>query len=377
MMLVAGIITFLYVFVLLFLLYGYHQVPEFTGKNSAPKTPFSIIIPFRDEAENLPQLLKSLSRLHYPAHLFEILLVNDASEDASEEICSSFIRAHPRMKIRLLQNERHTGSPKKDAVKTAISEANFDHILTTDADCTMPATWLEVFDSFIAESGADLVAAPVRLREDTGEKGFWKRFQELDIFSLQTATVGGFGVKIPFMCNGANLCYSKNGFLKVQGFEGNENIGSGDDIFLLEKFNREGLKTRFLKSQAAVVTTHPQPDLKSLVAQRIRWAAKTSAYKSPFGKFVGLIVLLMNLTLVTAVGGFLLNQTEPETLFLLFVFKFNADFALIYASAKLFDREKVLKSYFQASLVYPFFSSYVAILSLFRGYNWKGRQFKK
>ena len=125
----------------------------------------------------------------------------------------------------------------------------------------------------------------MKLENDKGSKrAFLKGFQQLDFFSLQAATIGGFGAKIPFLCNGANLCYEKAAFRRVKGFTGNHKIASGDDIFLLEKFDKEGLKTAFLKGKAAIVSTLPQASVGELVDQRIRWAGKTSATQNKTGK---------------------------------------------------------------------------------------------
>lgn len=378
MSVLIGILTLSYVFLLLFLLFGFSKVPEFFGKSTAPKTTFSIVIPFRNEAENLPALFRSIEKLKYPPELFEVILVNDASEDASENLCREFIQANSNLNIQLLQNNRTSESPKKDAITTAVRKAAFGYILTTDADCEVPEKWLSEFDSKISESGAKMLAAPVMLDQKNGQKSsFLTIFQELDIFSLQAATIGGFGVNLPFMCNGANFCYEKKAFQEVHGFEGNDKIASGDDIFLLEKFRRKGLKTVFLKSKAAIVTTPPQPDLKSFFSQRIRWAAKTSAYKSFFGKTVGLLILLMNLMVVLTFLGTLSGKFPVQLFLFPFVLKFNVDFILIYNSAQFFEREKILKNYFWCSFIYPVLSSCIAIASLFSGYEWKDRRFKK
>ncbi|SDK89500.1 Glycosyltransferase, catalytic subunit of cellulose synthase and poly-beta-1,6-N-acetylglucosamine synthase [Salinimicrobium catena] len=374
MIIFLAVISFLYVFLLLFLLYGLRKLPDFCGKNSVPKTTFSILIPFRNEAESLPELLYSLKQLNYPKEFFEIILINDASEDASEAICTSFISENPQLNVSFLQNQRKSGSPKKDALTTGIEAAKNDFIATTDADCRLPETWLQELDAVIQNDEAEFVAGPVTV---IPKKGFWNGFQELDIFSLQAATMGSFGVDLPIMCNGANLCFSKEAFLKVNGYSGNEGIASGDDIFLLEKFQKAGLKTAFLKSRAAIVQTTLQPDLESLISQRVRWAAKTSAYKSFFAKIVGLTVLLMNLGLIMAFLGFVTGLLPLQAFGLPFLLKFNADFILIYQGARFFDREKAMKTYFFSSLIYPFFSSYVTAISLFCGYNWKGRRFRK
>ncbi len=369
-----GVTTFLYAFLLLFLVYGFKKLPNFFRNKTAPETGFSVIIPFRNEAKNLPQLLHSLKMLNYPKELFEIILVNDASEDTSEEFCKNFAENNPELDLKLLQNKRTSGSPKKDALTTGIKFAKKEYIITTDADCMLPQDWLKEFDAGITGTGVEMIAGPVA---PVPKNGFLNSFQELDLYSLQAATMGGFGVDLPFMCNGANFCYSKKAFLKVNGFTGNEGIASGDDIFLLEKFRQEGFKTTFLKSKAAVATTHLQPTFKGLISQRIRWAAKTSAYKGFFGKAVGLTVLFMNFGLVLAFVAVAAGVFPFQILFFPFLLKFNVDFLLIYSGAQFFDREKVLKNYFFSSLIYPFFSSYVAILSLFSGYQWKGRPFKK
>lgn len=373
----AIIITLLYVFLMLFLLYGYFQVGDFYGKKVPPKSTFSVVIPLRNEAENLPHLFNSLLKLDYPTEKFEILLINDASEDASERLCEEFRQLHPQLNIQLLENIRKSGSPKKDAIQTAIKASQMEYILTTDADCILPEGWLREFDGLITTRRPDAVAGPVAYESKESKKSILNRFQELDLLSLQAATIGGFGVNIPFMCNGANFCYSKKAFLEVHGFEGNDHVGSGDDIFLLEKFQKRGLKITFLKSRAAIVSTNPAPHLSALFSQRIRWAAKTSAYRNTFGKLVGLVVFLMNLTLWTGAIAAVFKVFPSEVLALMFLMKFNVDFLLIFNSAKFFGRKNSLKSYFWSSIIYPFFSSTVAILSLFSGYEWKGRHFRK
>jgi len=397
------LITLFYVSLIAALLIGWRKIPEFQIKNVEPKIRFSVVIPFRNEAENLQVLLNSLSQLNYPTSKFEIFMVDDASEDPSVQICSAFITSHPEIQINLLENRRFSNSPKKDAISTAIKNAGFEYIITTDADCEIPKNWLQAYNEIILETGAKLVAGPVKITDspskltkageplssqikisDTSpnlstnqEKRWFKyfqAFQEMDFMSLQAAGAGGFGLGKAFMCNGANLCYEKSAFLKADGFSGNDDISSGDDVFLLQKFTEKKLPVSFLKCAKAIVITKPQQDLTTLISQRIRWAAKTPAYKSSFAKLVGLTVLIMNFSLV--IGGLLtLFSIFPyQPLLFAFFFKFILDFALLFHSAEFFDRKDVLRNYFWSSLIYPVFSSYVAILSLFSGYEWKGRK---
>lgn len=244
-------ITILYLMLIASFVIGFDRVRAFKIDDTDAKTTFSVIIPFKNEAENLSALLQSLSQLNYPDNLYEVILVNDESDDESSKIIEKFIQkrsfdvVHAERSrssqgdIKIIQNNRITNSPKKDAINTAISKAKFDWIVTTDADCIVQKYWLDSFDSFIQKNETNFIVAPVSYHSiDT----FLKRFQALDFLSLMGSTIGGFGINKPFLCNGANLAYSKDFFNELNGFEGNTNIASGDDIFLLEKGNKTATK---------------------------------------------------------------------------------------------------------------------------------------
>lgn len=370
----------LYAALILAFLWGWYKIPIFKVKEIPAEIKFSIVVPYRNEAENLPVLLKSFTFLRYPSSHFEIILINDSSEDYSRKICSDFKKAYPDLQIQLAENFRISGSPKKDAIAIALSISNFEYIITTDADCIVPKYWLQVYNENILSEDLKLIAGPVKIVPSDSpvkDKKLLHTFQELDFMSLQAAGAGGFGLNKAFICNGANLCYSKSSFFEVEGYKGNGNISSGDDVFLLQKFSAQRLKTAFLKSEEAIVLTQPQQDLTSLISQRIRWAAKTSAYKSTFAKITGLVVLLMNFSLVVTMILALLQVISYLTLSLAFLSKFIVDFLLLYNAADFFNRKYILRNYFWSSLLYPFFSTSVAILSLFKKFEWKGRNFRR
>lgn len=374
-------ITIAYLLLIGSFVFGFDRIKTFTVDDFEAKTTFSVIIPFKNEAENLPELLDSISNLNYPKNLFEVILVDDESDDESVKVIQHVLdtkfckRNSTRTDVKVIGNKRETNSPKKDAINTAISEAKFDWIVTTDADCVVPKYWLDNFDNFLQKNDAKMVVAPVGYHKvDT----FLKRFQTLDFLSLIGATIGGFGINKLFLCNGANLAYNKGYFKKLNGFEGNTNIASGDDIFLLEKAIKHNPKNvRFLKTQQAIVKTKPQQDLNSLLSQRIRWAAKTSSYNNMFGKITGLIVLLMNASIVCSFLFVLIGLLNATFLGYTFVIKFCIDFLLIYKTARFFNQMACLSSYLVSSLLYPFFSVYVAFISVFKGYKWKGNHYRK
>lgn len=379
MVLLSIVITVLYLFIIGSFTYGFNKISHFKLEDLSSKTRFTVVIPFRNEAKNISGLLKSLESLNYPKQLFEVVFVDDDSEDNSVEIITSYIDKktfdYTRKNLQIIQNNRKTKSPKKDAITSAIEKAKFDWIITTDADCILPKYWLDSFDEFIQKTNTKCVSGPVTYHENNS---FLNRFQILDLLSLQGATIGGFGIKKPFLCNGANLCYEKKVFKTLNGFEGNQDIASGDDIFLLEKIMKNYPKQgHYLKCELAVVTTQSQPNWTHLFSQRIRWAAKTSAYNNWFGKLTGILVLLMNMLVIAMSLLVILGSFNIKILLYILFIKLNIDFFLIYKSATFFKQKAVLSSYIFAFLLYPYFSTSVAFISVFKGYKWKGRRFKK
>ena len=373
---IAIFITIIYLILIASFIYGFDKVKSFYLKDLKPKTKFSVIVPFRNEEKNLPALLESIANLNYPKGMFEIILVDDESEDGSVNVIdTSRMHRDNRTKITILKNIRKSKSPKKDALTLAISQAKFDWIVTTDADCVLPKFWLDGFDEFVQRENVEFIVAPVTYSET---KSFLQRFQLLDVLSLQGSTLGGFGIGKPFMCNGANLAYTKHIFETVKGFEGNDNFGSGDDIFMLEKVvNNLPEKVNFLKCEQAIVTTLPQPSFDTLLSQRVRWAAKTGAYHNLFGKLVGIIVFMMNGGLLVFSLMTLVGIIAIKTLFYLAIIKFGIDFLLIFKTADFTNQKEVMTSYFFAFFLYPFFSIYVVFSSVFKGYKWKDRDYVK
>ena len=376
-----------YTILIISLTIGFKKVDEFNEISKNNSTSFSVVIPFRNEAENLPHLLASISKINYSNKLVEFVLVDDSSSDNSIEIINNFLSAIPNeisenknklnthcldgTNIRIIKNNRISNSPKKDAITTAISIAKNNWILTTDADCTLPINWLKSLDNFIQYKKPHMVVAPVDYKV---EHNFLAQFQLLDFMSMQGCTIGGFGINFPFLCNGANFAYTREEFKNLNGFEGNNNIASGDDVFLFEKFIKKDKKSvHYLKSKEAIVTTLPVKSWSDLINQRTRWATKTGNFSSLKVKLIGLLVLKTNFLVIY----FLCTETI-ELLWLPFSIKMIVDLFLFSSTIKFFEHKfSFYKWYILASLFYPFFNILIICNSLFFKYNWKGRYFKK
>jgi cellulose synthase/poly-beta-1,6-N-acetylglucosamine synthase-like glycosyltransferase len=364
--LILGTVFLIYLLFIGQLIYGFNRMKRFSKTEFTPKTSFTIVVPFRNEKENLPNLLHSISLLHYPNELLEVILVDDESDD-------EFRIQNLEFRIQMVKNIRKSNSPKKDAIETAIEIAKNDWIITTDADCLVQKDWLTIYDQYIQENEVEMVASGVCY---IPKNGFLCAFQNLDFLSLQGATIGSFGINQPFMCNGANFAYSKQFFKELNGFQGNETIASGDDVFLLQKaISVAPEKVGFLLAKESIVATKPVATWSELFQQRVRWASKSTGYSSLYGKLLALVVFGGNLAWIVSFILWLIGFLD-QNIFMLFVaLKFLIDFILIYKTASFFESK--LQYVLASSLLYPFFSVSVAVYSLFGKYSWKGRNFKK
>lgn len=359
-------VLFFYVILIGLFVFGLAKIKINSSVLLQPKTSFTIIVPFRNEADNLPVLLETFSNLDYPIELFEVILVDDASEE-------KFPISNFQFQVSLMNNERKSHSPKKDAIETAIKLAKNEWIITTDADCMVQKEWLKTFDTYIQKNEVQLLAAGVKY---SLKNGFLHAFQNLDFLSLQGATLGSFGIKKPFMCNGANFAYKKDFFYELGGFEGNESIASGDDVFLLQKaISYQPNNVRFLYDERSIVTTKSVDFWRELFHQRVRWASKSTGYHSVFGKITALLVFATNLSAILIFILWLSQKMNAIYLLIFFATKFIIDTFLLFKTNHYFKTK--LDGLFLSAILYPFFSTAVAFYSIFGKYTWKDRQFKK
>ena len=380
MMLLCVIIGLIYLITIGILLIGTIQLDIFNFKEpltglSDQSTGFSILIPFRNEANDLPELLVSLKTLDYPLSRFEIIFIDDDSEDDSVQIINTFITGNPPFDVRLIENCRRSQSPKKDAITTAIGIAKHEWILTTDADCIVPKKWLQVYHHFILEHHPTLLAGPVLYQADSS---FVQQYQQFDGLSLQGVTMGSFGLTNPILCNGANLGYLKNAFHEVKGFNGNDHLASGDDMFIMEKINDAFPNgCCYVKSKNAIVRTKSFTNWNNCIKQRIRWASKTSQQKNVASKLIGFIVLVTNLLVI--IGGVLCFFLQDfYQIYLAFLTsKLFIDFIFLRYNARFFGVTMTLRYSIPALLLYPLITTWVVLRSFRGSYIWKGRLHKK
>lgn len=381
------IIGFLFVFysgVIIFYNNSWRSVPLFQPEPEKQHfIKFSVIIPARNEEQNIGRLLETIILQSYPKDLFEVIVVDDHSADRTAEIAQKYFSDHPMSLQGEVRSSNDTiNSYKKKAIETGISAAQSEWIICTDADCEVPENWLATYAAFIYKNDPVFIAAPVSFSVQqwiagAGTNQLLFIFQVLDFMTLQGITGASVFKKAHSMCNGANLAYKKDVFYEVNGFAGVDDIASGDDMLLMHKiWKRYPEKVHYLKSHQAIVQTAAAPTWKDFFNQRIRWASKAKHYDDKRIFAVLLLVYLFNCSfLVLLVAGFF-NVKYLYALVVLWVLKTLVELPFITSVSKFFSRQHLLKYFFFFQPLHIAYTIFSGFLGSFGRYEWKGRKVK-
>jgi peptide/nickel transport system permease protein len=357
---------------------GHWNLRAFVAKGKTHQTKFSIVIPARNEAANIENCIAGILAQNYPSHLFELIVIDDFSEDETANIVGSIALQYNNVRLLRLQDftkDENIVAYKKRAIEIAIEQANHPWIVTTDADCSFTNNWLASYDAYIQEHNCVMVAAPVSYK-NTGS--FLSVFQVLDFISLQGITAAAVGSGSHTLCNGANLCYSKEAFESVGKFSGIDHLPSGDDMLLMHKMKKSyPEKIGYLYAQDTVVTTAPSATLDLFIQQRIRWSSKALGYQDKIIFWILLLVYLVNFSLLVYLPVNLIETGNINNWFVFIGCKTLVELPFMYAAAKFFKQQKLLWWFL---FMQPFHILYTVVagwFGTFGSYKWKGRTVTK
>jgi cellulose synthase/poly-beta-1,6-N-acetylglucosamine synthase-like glycosyltransferase len=372
------LLALLYAFFFVLYIKHWKSLPYFKNTQGyVPQTFISILIPARNEAENILPCIASILKNNYPKDLFEIIVIDDHSDDETPQYVTAL--AHPNIRLIELKNYVKLGDNqpfKKRAIEAAIGESKGDLIVTTDGDCLVPEKWLWLFAEFYETKNRRFIAGPVNFYD---EKSFFERFQSLDYVGMMGITGAGVQGKFMNMCNGANLAYEKKLFYDVNGFQGIDHVSSGDDMLLMQKVARMYPDTLgFLKNEQSTVITKAKPNITEFFSQRLRWASKSSSYTEGFTVFQLIAVFLFCANIISS---FLLGLLLDRYFLLLAIVSFSTkilfDYIFLKMTTHFFNRQDLLKHFLPAQLLHVIYIITVGLWSnIKKKYIWKGRVVK-
>ena len=339
-----------------------------------PHELISIIIPFRNEEESILENLKSIEAQLYLEEKFEVIYVDDSSEDNSANLLRMNIK---RKNIRVLTvpEDFSVNAHKKRAIRYGIENAKGQIIVTTDADCIHHNEWLlsmtQCFDSL-----AGFVSGPV---EFFAEKNLFSRFQRLEFAGLVLCGAGLIGSGHPTICNAANIAYRKKVYNEIGGFKDQMNLSSGDDELLMQKIAKDSdFKVKFCIDKRAIVKTHSNKTINQFFQQRKRWASKGLFYNDRSLVLKLILIYLFYIGLTTQIFLFiLLNTVFLITFFVSVIPKLFFEFYILFKGKKKILSDLPLNYFLLAEFIQVPYIIIAGLTGAFGNYLWKKRRVKR
>ncbi|NLF42159.1 MAG: glycosyltransferase [Bacteroidales bacterium] len=329
------------------------------------------MVAFRNEVNHLSGLLKCLKEqvLNKP---YEVILINDHSDDGSEASILSFIENHQlRDKIKLISLPDECFG-KANAIQAGCHESKYEVVLVTDADCILGKNWAnEMSQGF--ESCNDRFIIGMVVPEKTNNIS--KAFFSLDFISLTASGACAALHGNPFICNGANMAFTKSLWFKYYEFRKAKNYLSGDDVFFLHFVKNNHLAEIDYKlcPEAFVETVMPD-NWFDFFSQRARWGGKANSYNDFFSVCISIVVLLLNVLLVISVITSVFHPGYMKYSGAIWLGKAIIDFLFLFYVSKFINRTGLLKYYMFFFLIYPFYIATTMVVIAFKKVYWKGRK---
>lgn len=335
----------------------------------------SVIIPVRNEEDNMLRILEEIYGQDYASDRMEIIIADDSSSDGTMELAGQFAAEHNGFPLILVPSpgSGQESAGKKRAIERGVARARGEILLFTDADTHRLPGWISSMVSGFGLSAVQMVFGPVYF---SGEKNLLQRIQSLEFLGLMGTTAGSAALGCPVMCNGANLAYRREAFFRTGGFTGNLDYLSGDDQFMMSAIRKQyGNRSLVFNSDpVSSVGTVPEATLAGFLNQRIRWVSKSRGYKDPVVIMVGLVTWLTHLLLLS---GILMGIFNPGLLLIsvsLWVAKMLIDYPIVWMMKRYFRKNGLNGYYFIAQVFQLVYVPLAGLLGLFLPYRWKGRR---
>jgi cellulose synthase/poly-beta-1,6-N-acetylglucosamine synthase-like glycosyltransferase len=370
---ISTLILGAYIFLMALFFAGWQRNPRIKPEKHTSAASFSIVIPVRNEQDNIISLLHSLKIQTYNHKLFELIIVDDHSVDSTIQIIKKFSNRNDDLTIRIVSLEEGEYS-KKQALKKGIEQARAEVVVMTDADCVARPDYLNILNEYYHRQKPMLMLGPVKI---SSNKSMFSRWQALEFSSLIFTAAGSAGVGMPVMANGANLIFDRTVFKEHEGEDVFlQRFASGDDMFLLDYVKKQygSGSICFVANPSAVMETKAAESASQFFAQRKRWVSKSKAYTNPMIISTALIVLLLACVQIFLVALAVFKPVYIPLMVAVWTGKMLTDFWVLGKISAFLNQQNLMLWFFPIALFYPFYIVVSAFAGLFTSYEWKGRK---
>jgi len=358
----------------------YRGLNKLSFKENLNNEFITVIIPFRNEEENILRCLKSIEALNFPEVNYEVIFVDDNSTDSSIELLNKNITSN-NIKVLSLQSKNSKRGHKKAAVKFGIENSkgeikSFNHkTVTTDADCFHGKDWLKTM-ILTFDTNTAFVSGPVEFENNNSLFG---KLQKLEFAGLILTGAGLIGNRTPIICNGANLAFRKKVFYEVGGYEDVMNLSSGEDELLMQKISaKTNYEIKFCMNKKAVVKTEPKNSFKEFINQRKRWASKGLFYKNKSLVLKLILIFLFYFSLILqTIFGIFYNGIFLYSLFVSLFIKMFSEYLVLRKGTEILFDKSILQVFLLAEILQVPYIILSGVSGMFGNYKWKDRELER
>jgi len=348
---------------------GWKMTRTFEHTRGTFHTRVSIIIPARNEEENILHCLNAIVQQSYPKNLTEVIVSDDGSDDRMAALVKDWIASN-QLNVKIISPSGKLPG-KKHALNEGIKNSNGELIVTTDADCTMGSDWLSAIVSYYEKYSPSMICGMAAIRN---ENNFLSAFQSLEQAGLTAMGAAGIYFGQPLLCNGANLAYPKKIFEETGGYNPSAEAASGDDTLLMFRIAKQKPgSVHFLKSKEAIVYTDPALTFGDFFNQRKRWGSKVLKQKNFASALAGLLVFIFHLSLAVSFFLSLTGVLHWQLFTLLLALKIIPEIMLLNGMLSFTGKKNLWHYVLLSQLIYSFYLVFTALLSQTGTYVWKRR----
>jgi len=370
-------ITFLAVFTALYSNYFrifLHGLTKIKITHNAEKPRVSVIIPARNERENIGSCIESLLNQSYPKNLYEIIVVDDESEDDTRAIVEKFQLGNSNIKLATTVGVKSKLIGRVKALNCGLAKASNEIVFITDADCKASYCWIEHTVGLFSEC-VGLVCGYSAI-DDEKEKNLWIKFQAIENIAFLTLCAGGINTGLVIGATGQNMAFRKNEFLKIGGFEIMQNVHTGDDVVFINNWkDLSGSAIKFSKSIESIVKVKPIRNISDLFNQHKRWLSSMPRLVRRVQLFY-LTISILNILIIIGTVSLIFSSKLIIFLSISILIKLISELAIVLKGLSFLKRYDLLPFYFFYEIVQIPFIIICGVASVFTKVRWKERSIK-
>ncbi len=238
--------------------------------------PVSIIVAARNEEQTIQACVTALLSQHYPSDRYEIIIADDGSGDQTPVILERLSRECDKENCLRILTIPNPGGNKKQALETAIRQAQNDILLFTDADCRPGPDWMQsIVRLFTFDTGMVVGYSPIISHSNT----MLSRLTQLDSLFAAMLAAGGIASHKPLTATGRNLAFRKQAFLDCRGYSSFLHSVSGDDDLLMHAMHQKtGWRIAFAMDEQSVVPSERKMGWRDFFHQKKRHISASAYY---------------------------------------------------------------------------------------------------